>query len=141
MIRLLVFGSRTFGVPRDPAKPEVALGEKTFLFDTLDLFMNECGVPEVVIEGEAPGADSLGREWAESHGIEVLKFPADWTRHGRAAGPIRNRQMLVEGKPNWGVGFIDKDLLASRGTKNMHDQLIKATVTVEIHRPGHKSWP
>lgn len=127
-MRLLVFGSRTFSA-------------KDFLFEVLDTFVAAGVGPETVIEGEAPGADSLGREWAEARGIEVIKFPADWEKYGRAAGPIRNKQMLVEGEPTWGIGFIDKDFDLSRGTKNMTRQLLKAGIPVEIHRPGYTSWP
>lgn len=120
-MRLLVFGSRTFG-------------DREFLFNTLNEFYDAVEVPPtVVIEGEAPGADTLGRLWAESHDIEVVKYPADWAQHGRAAGPIRNRQMLVDGKPDYGIGFIDKSLMTSRGTKNMHDQLVRAGIPVDIH--------
>lgn len=119
-MRLLVFGSRTFS-------------DKEFMFKVLDNFPEWGPSPHVVIEGEAPGADSLGREWAEERRIQVVKYPADWAQHGRAAGPIRNRQMLVDGKPDYGIGFIDKPLQDSRGTKNMHDQLVRAGVPVLIH--------
>ena len=30
----------------------------------------------------------------------MVTYPADWDKFGRAAGPIRNQQMLDEGKPN-----------------------------------------
>jgi hypothetical protein len=50
------------------------------------------GVTEVVC-GEASGVDTLGKEWALEHGIPVTSFPANWTEHGKAAGPIRNQQM------------------------------------------------
>lgn len=38
---------------------------------------SELTVTEVVC-GEAPGADTLGRLWAEDHGIPVASFPAEW---------------------------------------------------------------
>jgi len=74
--------------------------------------------PEVVIEGEARGADSLARLAAESLNIPVIKFPAQWDLYGRAAGPIRNKQMLEEGKPDMVLAFHD-NTQASKGTKNM----------------------
>lgn len=126
-MRLLVFGSRTFS-------------DRTFLFKALDNFYRTSHpLVATVIEGEAPGADSLAREWAEHYGIEVVKYPADWAQHGRAAGPIRNRQMLLDGKPDYGIGFIDKEIEASRGSKNMRDQLLRANVPVKIFRPGYES--
>ena len=48
----------------------------------------------LLIHGAARGADSLGGEWAAARGVPVQAFPADWKKHGRAAGPKRNQQML-----------------------------------------------
>ena len=33
---------------------------------------------DAVVSGTARGADQLGEYWAESEGIPVHKFPADW---------------------------------------------------------------
>lgn len=71
----------------------------------------------VVIEGEASGADTWGRRAAESLGFEVLPFPANWDKYSKAAGPIRNRQMLDEGKPDLVLAFHD-DIESSKGTKD-----------------------
>jgi hypothetical protein len=60
---------------------------------------------DVIIYGGAYGADRLAREWAEEHCLGSECYPADWTKYGRAAGPIRNKQMLVEGKPDLVVAF------------------------------------
>lgn len=54
----------------------------------------------VVIHGGARGADVLAGEIAAEAGVATLAFPADWDRHGRRAGFLRNTQMLVEGKPD-----------------------------------------
>lgn len=53
-----------------------------------------------IISGMARGADSLAVKYAEQYGCPLEKFPAQWDVHGRAAGPIRNQQMLDEGKPD-----------------------------------------
>lgn len=58
----------------------------TFLHNTLKSF--------TVIEGGARGADSLARRWANEHGIECITVPANWNKHGKRAGPIRNQEML-----------------------------------------------
>jgi hypothetical protein len=73
---------------------------------------------DVVIHGAAPGADRLAGEVARELGIPVLAFPADWDKHGRAAGPIRNAQMLREGRPHLILAFHDA-LEHSRGTRDM----------------------
>jgi hypothetical protein len=59
----------------------------------------------VLIEGDAPGLDTLAGFWAEANGIIVLRFPAQWKKYGNAAGPIRNQQMIDEGKPDRVVAF------------------------------------
>lgn len=71
----------------------------------------------IVVEGEARGADTLGRKAAEHFGLVVEKYPADWERYGKGAGPIRNRQMLDTGI-DWVMGF-HKNIFASKGTRHM----------------------
>jgi hypothetical protein len=39
-----------------------------------------------VVSGAGRGVDSLGERWAREHDVPVRRFPADWTKHGRAAG-------------------------------------------------------
>lgn len=50
--------------------------------------------PDLVIEGECRGADRIARKVAEELGIPVEQHPANWSLYGRAAGSIRNREML-----------------------------------------------
>lgn len=53
--------------------------------------------PVTIVHGAARGADSLAGRIADRIGYEVETYPADWKAHGKAAGPIRNRQMLATG--------------------------------------------
>lgn len=50
-----------------------------------------------IIHGAAPGADSLAGTIARELGLTVEAHPANWKKHGRAAGPIRNQEMLDSG--------------------------------------------
>lgn len=86
----------------------------------------------LVIEGEASGADTFARQWAEKRGIAVRPFPANWTKFGKAAGPIRNAQMLLEGKPDLVIAFHE-DLSRSKGTRNMIDLAKKASIPVNLY--------
>lgn len=86
---------------------------------------------EVVIEGEAPGADTLARRAAEQLGIPVLPFPADWDRYGRGAGPRRNQQMLDDGHPDLVLAFSE-DLNSSRGTADMCARARRAGAPVRL---------
>ncbi len=47
----------------------------------------------VILEGGAPGADSLARRFASEHGLQQITEKADWSL-GAQAGPARNQRML-----------------------------------------------
>jgi hypothetical protein len=51
-----------------------------------------------VVSGGASGVDTLGERFARERGIPVRRFPADWSRFGRSAGPRRNREMAEYGE-------------------------------------------
>lgn len=73
------------------------------------------------ISGKAKGADTLGEKFAKKHDYKITLFPADWNQYGKAAGPIRNRQMAeYAAQADKGVLFAFWDG-ESRGTKNMID--------------------
>lgn len=91
--------------------------------------LDKLPVIETVIHGDAQGADRMTGTWARTWGIKEEKYPADWKKHGKAAGPIRNKQMLDEGKPDLVIAFMAKD---SRGTKNMVDQAVRAGIEVKV---------
>lgn len=79
----------------------------------------------VIIHGGASGADSLAGEWAEYNNALLEVYYANWHRHGRAAGPIRNEQMLRDGKPDLVVAFP-----GGRGTKDMVSRARRAGLAI-----------
>ena len=50
----------------------------------------------LVVSGGAKGADSLAEQWAKQNNIPTKIFYPDWNKHGRAAGPIRNKLIIQE---------------------------------------------
>lgn len=52
------------------------------------------GVGDTVVHGACSGADTICARVAQLFGADTEAHPADWKAHGKAAGPIRNRQML-----------------------------------------------
>lgn len=44
-------------------------------------------------QGGAKGADTEARLWAESHGLRNRTFEAEWGKHGKRAGRLRNQRM------------------------------------------------
>ncbi len=60
------------------------------------LLHGACGATWPHVRGpELTGADRWAHEWAEARGVEAWGYPANWSRHGKRAGPVRNRHMIA----------------------------------------------
>jgi hypothetical protein len=68
----------------------------------------------LLIHGGARGADRLANQWAVHQKVPRAAFYANWSEHGKAAGPMRNAMMLEQGKPDVVVAFH-----GGRGTSDM----------------------
>ncbi len=79
----------------------------------LDVILSRQENVEIVC-GEARGADSLGRRYAEERGYTILSYPANWEKYGRSAGYRRNEEMALVADAL--VAFWDGQ---SKGTYNM----------------------
>jgi len=96
-MKLAIIGSRTFNnyellqETLEPYKPKLTL----------------------VVSGAARGADKLGEYWARENKIETLIFPADWDKHGKKAGFIRNEDIIKN--CDCCIAFWDGE---SKGTKH-----------------------
>ena len=73
-----------------------------------------------VVCGMAIGVDRLGETWAIANTISVNEMPANFNKYGKAAGPIRNREMAE---------YADAAVIVwdgkSRGTRNMINEMIR----------------
>lgn len=79
----------------------------------------------VLIHGGARGADTLAHKWAQANKVEDINvFKADWNTHGKAAGFLRNEEMLNE-DPDHVIGFE-----GGNGTRHM--------LAISIHREFHQ---
>ncbi len=101
--------------------------------ETIENFISSLPPDTVIIHGNSRGADKIAGRKAKEHGLTVKGYSADWDRYGRAAGPIRNKRMLLEGRPDRVVAFHN-DLSKSRGTADMLRQAEKRGVAFEIRR-------
>jgi hypothetical protein len=151
-MRVLVCGGRDFGnLPphhvRD--KPEfkaiweakkaeyllmIAFLEKFSIENSIHYNPNDNWLPSdiEIISGMAKGADSAAVDWAVVNWCKVHEFPADWKKYGRAAGAIRNQQMLDEGKPDVVIAFP-----GGRGTAHMVKiAKAKGVKTIVVDRSG-----
>lgn len=100
-MRLLVSGSRHY---KDlPSIEKAILG---VVRDQKDV---------TVIHGECSGVDKTSTIVATKHGFKVESHPPDWKKFGKAAGPIRNEEM-IKSKIDHAVLFLSQD---SKGTRHM----------------------
>jgi hypothetical protein len=89
----------------------------------------------VLVEGECPhgGVDLAGRRWGEATaGVEVEPHPANWSLYGKAAGAIRNGEMVALGA-RLCVGFPGDE---SRGTWDCLRKAAKAGIPGRVYPLG-----
>lgn len=84
----------------------------------------------LIIHGACKGVDMTADRVAKRLGFLVLSKPPDWKTYGRAAGPIRNREMLDIG-PNVVYAF-HQHLESSKGTKDMVNQAKSRNIPVYL---------
>lgn len=100
-VRLLVCGGRTYSDYKtvEAQLDSIVMEAKRFYGD------NGTDVCVVFACGAAHGADFLAMQYCKKKHLSMNLFPANWKEHGRAAGPIRNKQMLDEFKPDMVIAF------------------------------------
>lgn len=90
-------------------------------YDILLEMIEECGWNiTTVLSGGAKGVDALGERYAEEMNIKLEVYPANWQKHGKAAGPIRNR--LMAERADALIAIMDG---YSKGTGNMIETAAK----------------
>lgn len=82
-----------------------------------------------IVSGGARGVDKLGEHWARSRGVPLRVFPADWGRHPRLAGRLRNTEMAEYADAL--VAIWDG---RSTGTKHMIEAMLYRSKPTYIRR-------
>lgn len=83
----------------------------------------------VIVSGGADGADFLGERYAKQLGFKLDKYPADWNKYGKKAGPIRNEQMVKVAQI--AIVYWDGE---SKGSKNLIDNALKHGLELHVIR-------
>lgn len=98
MKKIVICGSRDFN-------------DYNLLCDKLQHLLNE---KVTILCGHARGADTLGEKWAKENNKQLIYYPADWAKHNKGAGIIRNRDMARDCDEI--IAFWDR---SSKGTKHI----------------------
>ncbi len=137
-MRILVCGGRDYACAPGHKyyKGEQSKIEYQFVFNTLNNIAEEFSkeynehdnwLPTdiVIIQGCAEGVDLAADDWSIVNYSQRDPYPADWNKHKKAAGSIRNQQMIDEGKPDLVVAFP-----GGPGTADMVRRAKKAGIPV-----------
>lgn len=107
----------------------------------IDFYLSQSGIDKSSVNelvcGMAKGVDQSGLAWAVDNKIQIAAFPADWDKHHKAAGHIRNKEMAED--CDCALIFWDG---ISPGTKNMMenlDRLNKPYYVVIVNAIGWKT--
>jgi predicted Rossmann fold nucleotide-binding protein DprA/Smf involved in DNA uptake len=106
-MKLAICGSRDKYIPHDD------------LIYLITMFTDISTLAEIV-SGGASGIDAIAKEASCYLGVTYTEFPADWNTHGKAAGPIRNRQIAQYSDRLMVIRFTD-----SRGSISVASEFRK----------------
>ena len=113
-MRIAIIGSRNF----DNYK---------LVIETLKPYKSKISL---IVSGAAKGADSLGEKWAIENNIQTLIFPADWDKHGKRAGFIRNEDIIKN--CDGVVAFWDGESRGTAHSLSLAEKYNKPTKIVKI---------
>ncbi len=119
-VKILICGGRHFN-------------EYDVFSKTVNSVLNDLEIHQDQIElvsGGCEGTDKMAERYAEENSISISVFNADWKRYGRAAGPIRNRQMIdyiKDSDHSYVIAFTSD---RTKGTRNTIELASKNSIEV-----------
>lgn len=129
MTKVLICGSRDFKVTTEKMYKDMLE-----TLDFLSAISNEKLIADEIISGGADGPDKVAIEMAKEHNIKCSIFLPDWTSWGRAAGPIRNKEMVD--KAEIVIAYWDGESAGTRSTIQITDKQDKLGMV--FFPEGHK---
>jgi hypothetical protein len=115
-MKLAIVGSRNF------------TNQKEFDVIVNDFVLKHGSLPDCIVSGGAKGADTLAEKWALKHGVSLKVFKPNWKQQGKAAGILRNTDIVNECTHM--IAFPSKD---GRGTQDSIKKAKEKGIPVEIH--------
>jgi len=117
---VLICGSRTFA--NDEQEQEVAQAIWKRVLELLD-------EDTLIICGDAKGVDSMAAGAAQVLGSYPVVVKADWKKHGKKAGILRNLEMISR-RPKLVIAYWNG---SSPGTAHTISESRKRGIPVEVH--------
>jgi len=103
----------------------------------MDAFIRTYGKVSEILSGGCRGIDKEGEDWARKvdQGCSYSVFKAEWNKHGKSAGPIRNQAMVDQADALVAIwdGF-------SRGTMDVINRASIKGIPVMVLRIEEKGW-
>lgn len=120
-MRIIVAGGRDFE-------------DYNYMYESLNILLYQSimdGMDVTIIEGGAKGADTLAARYSDENAVTHECFEAHWEDAGKAAGPIRNKEMVENADAL--VAFWDG---TSRGTQHIIGYALKKGLEVHVYPYG-----
>lgn len=110
------------------------VGSRTFNdYDLLKSYLDKIHEREpitYIVSGGAKGADSLSERWARENNIETIIFLPDWNKYKKAAGFIRNKDIINESDKV--IAFWDEISKGTLSSINLAKDQNKKTIVVKF---------
>ena len=91
---------------------------------------------KTIVSGGSRGVDSLAERYANEMGVPVKIYLPDWTKHGKAAGPIRNKQIIEAS--DCVIAFWDEKSHGTKSSIKIAEDLGKP-LTIFVYKEAIKS--
>lgn len=119
-MKIIVAGSRAFN-------------DQQMVFNAIETFVkqHDLSLSDIeIVSGGAIGVDRFGEKWANAKNVKLTIFKADWNKHGKKAGMIRNKDMR-----KYSDALIAIWDGRSKGTKHMIDNAYQHNLIVKTVIP------
>ena len=88
--------------------------------------------PDCIVTGDATGIDACAVRYAKSHGLPYDDKKADWNKHGKSAGPIRNREVVKESDVI--LAIFDRSTDGTNSTRRIAEEMDVPVYLCEVKR-------
>ncbi len=143
-MKSIICGGRNYAdLTNKNKKISVSKYEIKFVKHMLSYLKNRLGL-DAIKNGGAKGVDSCAHSWANENDVHSARYPADWAKYGKGAGPIRNAQMLEDNDVDVVVSFPGgngtEDMIAKAKAKNVPVLMVSHPAGMDFLSISRAAW-